>query len=121
MSGPVVVEADGSPSSRAAVEAAAWEADRHGVDLRLAHGLAWPAGDAFCEGGAISALRRKYPEVRVRPHRGRTRRALLRAAAAAQLVVVGTYGRRGLPPGSAGRTLLRHAHCSVAVVPPGRA
>ncbi|MFE2065800.1 universal stress protein [Streptomyces sp. NPDC059467] len=259
MSGPVVVEVDGSPSSRAAVAAAAWEADRHGVDLRLAHALASPAGDAFWEaaardpdigglrdrvkgllaeaerracriaphlavtsdvligepvtvlgseaedaslavlggplprgtgmgrliapgrcpvlvtrgrpdrtgtvvlagaasgswraaefafaeasargadlvvphartvsaarlldgpGGAISALRRKYPEARVRPHRGRTRRALLRAAAAAQLVVVGTYGRRGLPPGSAGRTLLRHAHCSVAVVPPGRA
>ncbi|MEV7389751.1 universal stress protein [Streptomyces sp. NPDC091215] len=260
MNGPVVVEVDGSPSSRSAVEAAAWEADRHGVELRLAHALASPAGDVFSEaavwdpdggrlrdrvkgllaeaerrarriaphlavtsdvligepvtvlgseaedaslavlggplprgtgmgrliapgrcpvlvtrgrpdrtgtvvlageaasgswraaefafaeasargvdlvvphsravsatrlldgpGGAVPALRRKYPEVTVRPQRGGTRRALLRAAADAQLVVVGTYGRQGLPPGSAGRTLLRRAHCSVAVVPAGRA
>ncbi|WP_046729469.1 universal stress protein [Streptomyces humi] len=260
MNGPVVVEVDGSPSSRAAVETAAWEARRHGVGLRLAHALASPARDewsdaagwdpdggglrdrvkgllaeaerralrvaphlsitsdvligepvtvlkseaedaslavlggplprgsgigrliapgqcpvlvtrgrptpsgtvvlavgapsgswraaefAFAEasargadlvvphaltvsaarlldgpGGAIPALRKRYPEVTVRPRRGRTRRALLRAVADAQLVVVGAHGRQGLAPGSAGRTLLRHGHCSVAVVPAGKA
>jgi len=44
MRGPVVVEVDGTSSSLAAVEVAAWEADRLGVDLRLTHAFTWPAG-----------------------------------------------------------------------------
>ncbi|MFI5797882.1 universal stress protein [Streptomyces sp. NPDC051677] len=43
MSGPVLVGVDGSATSLAAVEAAAREADRLGVELRLAHACEWPA------------------------------------------------------------------------------
>lgn len=43
MSGPVLVGADASTASMAAVEAAAREADRLGVELRLVHACEWPA------------------------------------------------------------------------------
>ncbi|MFF3942947.1 universal stress protein [Streptomyces phaeofaciens] len=43
MRGPVLVGVDGSTTSLAAVEAAAREADRLGVELRLAHACVWSA------------------------------------------------------------------------------
>lgn len=43
MSGPVLVGVDGSTTSMVAVEAAAQEADRMGVELRLAYACAWPS------------------------------------------------------------------------------
>jgi len=43
MSGQVVVGVDGSPSSLAAVEAAAREAGVRGVGLRLVHAFEWPS------------------------------------------------------------------------------
>ncbi|MFK0156115.1 universal stress protein [Streptomyces sp. NPDC090493] len=121
-SGTVVLTGDAPSGAWRAAEFAFAEASARGADLVVPHARAVSAARLLHgPGGAIAALRKQYPEVTVRPHRGRTRRALLRAAADAQLVVVGTNGRQGLPPGSAGRALLRHAHCSVAVVPSGRA
>ncbi|WP_405764853.1 universal stress protein [Streptomyces sp. NBC_00080] len=43
MSGPVLVGVDGSATSMAAVEAAAREADRLGVELQLTHAFEWSA------------------------------------------------------------------------------
>ncbi|MEU4874486.1 universal stress protein [Streptomyces sp. NPDC021608] len=43
MDGPVLVGVDGSTTSMAAVECAAWEADRTGVELRLVYACDWPA------------------------------------------------------------------------------
>ncbi|MFJ9566161.1 universal stress protein [Streptomyces fuscichromogenes] len=121
-SGTVVLTAGALPGSWRAAEFAFAEASARGADLVVPHARTFFAARLLDgPGGAIPALRKRYPEVTVRPYRGRTRRALLRAAAGAQLVVVGTHGRPGLAPGSAGRTLLRHAHCSVAVVPAGKA
>ncbi|MDH6217957.1 universal stress protein [Streptomyces pseudovenezuelae] len=140
MSGQVVVGVDGSQSGRAAVEAAAQEADRSGVELRLAHAFAWPsahvprgvppwdqggAGAGRVAKGALTEAEgwahRAAPQVRV------THEVLVGSPVAvlesqcreASLVVVGSRlpGRSGaLRPDSVAGQLAAHGRTPVLVV-----
>ena len=67
--------------------------------------------------------RKKYPEVEVGEQvvHALAGRALARASASADLVVVGGHDGRGheSPGGSVIHTVLNHAQCPVSIVPPG--
>ncbi|GEL19600.1 universal stress protein [Pseudonocardia asaccharolytica] len=137
--GPVVVGVDGSPTSEAALafsfDAASWR----GAPLLAVHTwldvmleptmvplLDWDAIEA--DERALLAERMagwqaKYPDVEVHRlvTRDRPARALVQQSDRAQLLVVGSRGRGGLAGmllGSVSQTLLRHAHCPVAIVRP---
>jgi nucleotide-binding universal stress UspA family protein len=138
--GPVIVGVDGTPAGEAAIEFAFAEAARRRSDLVAVH--AW--SDLLLEvafAGAADALEisrvaeqarellaerlagrpADYPDVRVTREvvHSHPTRALLRHAAGAQLVVVGSRGRggfTGLLLGSTSQHLLHHAQCPVAVV-----
>jgi nucleotide-binding universal stress UspA family protein len=137
--GPVVVGVDGSPLSEAAIEFAFSAAAVRRVPLVAVHSWidvntagAW-AGlpdtidwDWLGEQEArrldevLASWVAKFPDVEVRKvvERDRPQRALLKAAADAQLVVVGSRGRgalTGLGLGSVSQSLLHHAECPVAV------
>ncbi|MET9908150.1 universal stress protein [Streptomyces sp. NPDC006476] len=115
--GPVVLAADESPRAREAAEFAFAEASGRGADLVVLHARR----SGRTTGDALSALREKYPHVTVRTPavRGRHHRALVEASVDAQLVVVGVRrgGTTAVLPGSEGRSILRDAHCPVALVP----
>jgi nucleotide-binding universal stress UspA family protein len=136
---PVVVGADGSAGSDAAVEfamdyAARWAAPllvlHAWSDVRLSEreGTVWRTGDwATVAAEAdwwlaerLAGWRDKYPEVNVR--RVVTRdwpvRQLLDAATGARLLVVGARGRSKLPGmlGSTSGSLLHVARCPLAIV-----
>ncbi|MGW2517414.1 universal stress protein [Streptomyces sp. NPDC001617] len=136
MSGPVVVGVDGSQSSMAAVETAAREADRLGVELRLAHALVWPSahvppgvppwdrGGAGVRGvvnGALaeaeSRAHRAAPSVHVTQDvlMGEPVRVLATESREAALTVVGSRppGRRG---GSVAGQLVAHGSSPLLVV-----
>ncbi|NJP88717.1 universal stress protein [Nonomuraea sp. FMUSA5-5] len=130
--GEVLVGFDGSPSSRAALAFGAERARRLGVPVRAliarrewdrgadtqelrvqVRGLAWDELDHWL---------RACPELRaeVEAVDEPVRRALLRAARTAGLLVVGTRGLgelRGLLHGSVSQAMVHHAPCPVAVVP----
>ncbi|GEL20375.1 universal stress protein [Pseudonocardia asaccharolytica] len=141
-SAPVAVGVDGSPVSEAALafafEAASWR----GVPLVAVHTwsdvLLDPTLVPLLDWDAIEADERqvlaerlagwsgKYPDVQVRRVvvRDRPAKALVEWSGEAQLVVVGSRGRGGVAGallGSVSQTLLRHAHCPVAVVRSGGA
>ncbi|NEC26246.1 universal stress protein [Streptomyces sp. SID8111] len=140
MSGPVVVGVDGSESSLAAVEAAAAEAERRGVGLRVVHAFLWPAlhvplgappmGPA--DGGlqaaadrlvaeAVEHARSAAPDVEV-SHAvitGEPLTVLEAQSRQAELVVVGSRGMGGfvgLLVGSTAVHLAAHGKCPVLVV-----
>ncbi|MEU6255811.1 universal stress protein [Streptomyces sp. NPDC047043] len=133
-------EVDGSPSSLAAVEAAAREAERRGVGLELTHALTWssepvPAGVAPWD-PAGAGVRDRVNEAltdaewrarKVAPQLAITREVLLgepasvlnSEARAASLAVVGSRrvrGLRGLLRGSVAGRLSVHGSCPVLVV-----
>jgi nucleotide-binding universal stress UspA family protein len=140
VSGLVVVGADGSASSLAAVETAAREARWRGAGLRVVHAFLWPAmhvplgpsslGPA--EGGlrntaqrvvaeAVERARNVSPEVDV-THAvvtGEPLTVLEAQSRAAELVVVGSRGMGGfvgMMLGSTAVHLAAHGQCPVLVV-----
>jgi len=128
--GPVVVGADGSAASRAALAFAAEEATLRAVPLLAVSALADTAGGL---GGAarieeaasqdIARQEKEHPELTIQRQvtPGQPRTALLAAAGGAQLLVVGSRGRggiMGMPLGSVSQAMLHHCPCPVAVVHP---
>jgi nucleotide-binding universal stress UspA family protein len=128
--GPVVVGADGSDGSLAAITFAAEEAMLREVPLLAVCALADSPGSL---GGASQiqeavdqdiALREKeYPELTIlrQVTFGQPRTALLDATSGAQLLIVGSRGRGGLKDmllGSVSQAMLHHARCPVGVVHP---
>ena len=131
--GPVVVGADGSAASKAAIAFAAEEATLRAVPLQVVSALADAPGDL---GGAgrmqeaidhgIACFQKQHPELAILQQvtLGQPRTALLDAAAEAQLVIVGNRGRGGVSGmllGSVAQAVIHHAPCPVGVVHPPRA
>jgi nucleotide-binding universal stress UspA family protein len=141
--GPVLVGVDLSDDGAAddpAVEFAFAEAAARGAELVALHTwsgrlppeaeaelpLVYDAEDVQAEQSrrlteSIAGVRKRYPEVDLRPwvKPGRAARILVEASAAAQLVVVGARGRggfAGLLLGSVSQAVLHHAGCPVAIV-----
>lgn len=134
----VVVGADGSADSLAAVRLAAAEAERTGQPLDVVHVWqdppVWAQVDVFPEGlteavmqeetlllaESVAGLAEQHPDLEVRQRllRGSPARSLLEAAADATLLVIGSRGRHGLTRlllGSTSHTVLLHAPCPVLV------
>lgn len=128
--GPVVVGADGSAASEAALAFAGEEATLRGVPLVAVCALSDAPGDLgaahYIEDNfeqSLTSWEKEHPEVTVqRQVTVRSpRAALLTAAEDAQLLVVGRRGRggiHGMMLGSVSQALLWHAPCPVAVVHP---
>jgi nucleotide-binding universal stress UspA family protein len=122
--GPVVVGLDATESSEHALQFALDEATAHRAPVLVVH--AFPDGTDGTEQRGLEARvatwARKYPALTISSRAVRDRKpshALLGAAPAAQLIVVGSRGRgpvTGGLLGSTGNALLAHAACPVAVV-----
>jgi nucleotide-binding universal stress UspA family protein len=135
----VVVGADGSPDSVAAVVVAAHEADRLGEPLTVVHSWQSPVTylsvdivtgsydeliqerERVVLAESVAGLRDHYPDLEV--HRQLVHRhpaqALLDAGKGARLLVVGSRGLRGVTRmllGSVSHTVVMHAPCPVLVV-----
>ena len=128
--GPIVVGADGSAASDAAVRFAFEEAALREARLLAVCALADTPGslggagwieEAFEE--QITSAEKEHPEVAVERQAagGAPRAALLAAASEAQMLVVGSGGRggvKGMMLGSVSQALLHHAPCPVGVLHP---
>ena len=138
----IIVGADGSPASDAAVGWAAHDAVLHHLPLTVVHvvnpvATAWPYsplpdGVALWqenEGRRILAeavklardVAKEDPRVSIESELifSATAATLVDLSKEAELMVVGTYGRGALARGllgSVSSSLLRHAHCPVAVI-----
>jgi nucleotide-binding universal stress UspA family protein len=143
MNRPVVVGVDGSRSSLAAAEHAAWAADRRSRPLLLVHGYLHPLGygvplnpyDLGVPAPTEEArrmldetargLRARWPglDVAVRQVTGGPAASLVAESRRAELVVVGSRGLggfAGLLLGSVSAQVAAHADCPVLVVRPAK-
>ncbi|TQM32413.1 universal stress protein [Nocardia bhagyanarayanae] len=131
--GPVVVGVDGSPSSAQAVEVAFDEAFLRGAEVIAVHtwsefGRYESRAEMQTEAetllaGSLAGYVEKYPEVPVTRvvAEDRPARRVLRAAAGAQLIVLGSHGRGGFPGmtlGSVTHAVLHRTECPLLVVRP---
>jgi nucleotide-binding universal stress UspA family protein len=140
--GPVVVGVDGSAGSESAVGFAVEQAARRKTGLTAVR--AWDAldvwgqkdtmplvsgpGDLEAEehrvlSESLAGWGQRYPEVTIQQElvRGRPAAVLIEQSHRAQLLVTGDRGRggfTGLLLGSVTHSVLHHANCPVAVVPP---
>jgi nucleotide-binding universal stress UspA family protein len=142
VTGPVLVGADGSPDSEAALAFACEEAQVRGTGLTVVH--AW--NDTLADGvprlrplqvdaagidraeraklaEQVAGWQEKYPDVPIELDvaRGRPVRTLLERGEDAQLIVVGCRGLggfTGMMLGSTSQALIVHSPCPVAVVRP---
>lgn len=135
----LVVGYDGSPHSRAAVEWAAAEASRRGVELTVLYAadyVAVPAGPMLAppdmrawadetgeemarEGAEQAAKTAADVTVHTAARIGSPSRVLVEASTQAELVVVGSRGRgelAGALLGSVAFSVSAHAHCPTVVV-----
>ena len=139
-SGGILVGADGTSASTAALELAFAQASLHAAPLSVAHlvpeavyggyGI-WRELDEDLDdlprhrldvAESLAGLREKYPdvEVTVRLERGNPGPSLVQLSAQCRLVVVGAHRRSRLSAmvnGSVSRVVVEHAHCPVLVVP----
>lgn len=116
--GLVLVGADGSPGSATAVGFAFDEADLRGVEVGVLHSSESDDGQWLREW--VQPWRDKHPQVQVRwlLTAERPAGALVEAARAAELVVVGSRGHggfAGLLLGSVSQQVVNHAPCPVVV------
>ena len=125
---PVVLGADGSAASDAAVRFAFREAEARRIPLLAVCALTDAPG--VCGGAraveedfsrALSAHEKEFPEVTVmrQVSVGSPRAELLHEAAGAPILVVGSRGRGGFAEmnlGSVAHAVLHHAPCPVAIV-----
>jgi nucleotide-binding universal stress UspA family protein len=134
--GAVVVGVDESDCAQLALAFAAEQAAARGVPLQIVRAWPYSTGLWHEEPAVVQAVadgerrtlaelaagwREKYPELTVTAEFlvDHPAHALLRKAAGAQLVVVGSRGRgafRGMLLGSVSQSLLHHSPCTVAVV-----
>ena len=116
----VVVAFDGSQSSHAALEYAKDAATTRAADIEVLH--VEPRGRDGVAGSPPIPTRREtegLTGIEIRRVRAQPVEALVAAAAAAELLVVGCRGRALEDPmGSVGRGVIYHARCPVAIVPP---
>lgn len=136
---PVLLGIDGSPASEAATAFAFEEASRRGVDLIALHawsdvavfpivGMSWQQREDEGHevlGERLAGRQEAYPDVRVvrRIVCDKAARWLIDEAKQAQLVVVGSRGRGGIPAMLLGSISAAVAECAttpVAVVRDGR-
>jgi nucleotide-binding universal stress UspA family protein len=131
--GPVVAGVDGSPEADTALLFAAEEAALRHVPVLAVCALADTPGHL---GGArqaeeefsrlLTCWEKEHPGVTVlrQVSQGSPRTALLEAGAQAQMIIVGSRGRGGVPSmtlGSVASALLHYAPCPVGIVRPAAA